>query len=904
MPPSQLKRLKASLREQGIVGPQKSKKQKKQNAQNGANNEKRIHRTEALNAIRDQFNPFEYRWSKGPKFEATSMKGSNGTKGGIIGRSHVGKTRAEDNNISYAMANRRKVGGIVDKRFGENDPTMDPEEKMLQRLTRVAERRSKQSMFDLDDDEPGLLTHMGQSLSLDGPTIDDFDEADLSDGEDELSNPRKRGREVEDDGSENEENENEEDMPERKKSKQERMHEIIAKSKHYKQERQAAKDEDDDIREALDKELSGIHELLRGIKPQPPSTIDIAGMDPDRAALLAGEKTKADKEYDLRLKQLAQDARSKPTERMKTDEEIAAEAARLLKEREAKRLKEQERQERKLRGLRDDDDEDADLDAEEPGSDENEGNFGLGSGIQGPKVNYGVEDEDDFIIDDDLLADSGLEDEDESDIGTDADESGADEEEEADFIKDLLTEEESKRPEFLTGANAPLLEVQLPEKNGVDGNLAYTFECPQTHDELLSITSGINVLDLPTVVQRIRLQHDAKLKAENKSKLGKFAVTLVDHISYQANQPEPAPNSVIETLIRHIHSLAKTGHALEIGKAFVRHLNDIHESRHKDLNVGDLVLLTAIGTIFNTADHFHDIVVPAMLTMDRYLGLKVPYDIPDYATGAYLSTLCLQYMQKSERYVPSVMSFIENTLCVLAPAPLTPLPGHFSYHEPKVPMRINGASATSRSIALSDCKPRGNFSDEEEVTLKLALLEINLKLLNTALQTWGKKSAALEIFEPVLRIVEHYGSKKCRTKLPRSAQDSITKLASTINTSLSTAQLARRPLELHHHRPLAIKMAIPKFEESYNPNKHYDPDRDRTESAKLKKELKRERKGAVRELRKDARAIAAESLKQKRERDAAYDKKYKRLIAEIQGEEGREAKAYEREKEWRKKGKK
>ena len=121
---------------------------------------------------------------------------------------------------------------------------------------------------------------------------------------------------------------------------------------------------------------------------------------------------------------------------------------------------------------------------------------------------------------------------------------------------------------------------------------------------------------------------------------------------------------------------------------------------------------------------------------------------------------------------------------------------------------------------------------------------------------------------------------------------------------LRQAHLARRPLELHHHRPLAIKMAIPKFEESYNPDKHYDPDRERSEASKLRKEFKRERKGAIRDLRKDAKAVARESLREKKAKDEAYEKKYKRLVAEIQGEEGREAKAYEREKEWRKKGKK
>ena len=117
---------------------------------------------------------------------------------------------------------------------------------------------------------------------------------------------------------------------------------------------------------------------------------------------------------------------------------------------------------------------------------------------------------------------------------------------------------------------------------------------------------------------------------------------------------------------------------------------------------------------------------------------------------------------------------------------------------------------------------------------------------------------------------------------------------------LQQAILSRRPLLLHNHRPLAIKTSIPKFEESYNPDKHYDPDRDRADLSKLQAEHKRERKGAMRELRKDANFIARESLREKKERDAAYEKKYKRLVAEIQGEEGREAKVYEREKRLRK----
>lgn len=72
---SQLKRLKATLREQGITGPQQSKKQKRKLAQDGrARNEKRLQRGVVLEGIREQFNPFDLKLAKGPKFEVTSNR--------------------------------------------------------------------------------------------------------------------------------------------------------------------------------------------------------------------------------------------------------------------------------------------------------------------------------------------------------------------------------------------------------------------------------------------------------------------------------------------------------------------------------------------------------------------------------------------------------------------------------------------------------------------------------------------------------------------------------------------------------------------------------------------------------------------------------------------------------------
>ena len=74
--PSQLKQLRASLREQGIVGNQKSRKQKR----------------EALENIRDKFNPFEAKApARGSKFPFV-----NARNGANTGRPGISKGAGEE----------------------------------------------------------------------------------------------------------------------------------------------------------------------------------------------------------------------------------------------------------------------------------------------------------------------------------------------------------------------------------------------------------------------------------------------------------------------------------------------------------------------------------------------------------------------------------------------------------------------------------------------------------------------------------------------------------------------------------------------------------------------------------------------------------------------------------------
>ena len=97
MAPSQLKKLKASLRESGVVRPQKSKKQKKQAGTSGAFREGRIERNEALHSIRERFAPFEAKAPTRNKFEFVSRNGVVGkTSKGVVGRPGITKGFGEE----------------------------------------------------------------------------------------------------------------------------------------------------------------------------------------------------------------------------------------------------------------------------------------------------------------------------------------------------------------------------------------------------------------------------------------------------------------------------------------------------------------------------------------------------------------------------------------------------------------------------------------------------------------------------------------------------------------------------------------------------------------------------------------------------------------------------------------
>ncbi|KAG5654235.1 hypothetical protein H0H81_005922 [Sphagnurus paluster] len=877
---SQLSQLKSALSHAGITGkPQQGKKRKR----TGSVDKDKEKRTAKLDEIHKKLNPFDTKVTKlkhdvgGRKIKGVVGRPAQSKQAGIEQRK---KTLLEEFN------EKDRAGGIVDRRFGENDPTMSLEERMLERFTKERQRASKGMSFNLEDEDE--LTHYGQSLSK----LDDFDNVGLGlddDDEDKGQLDRDIVRRTHFGGFDDDEQEDEDnEEPARKKSKAEVMAEVMAKSKEHKLRRQMEREQEENVRHELDQDFDALRELI--FAPDPSSTgsnsIPLGGSRPEgtfQPAVLTLPAVQED--YDQHVRELAFDKRAKPKDRTKTEEELALEEKEALEKAERRRRK-------RMLGL-----EDSDSEGEgkshakrKRGGDDLEDDFvdeewaGLGAGLGGTT-------EDNHEIEEDREDESG---EDGSDEGSGNEEDEEDSENEA---------EEGEHEDLIRIKNAG----HPKSGKGKGKELPFTFPCPETHEEFLKIVDDIDDIDVPTVIKRIRALYHTSLGPDNKFKLQTLTTVLIDHVLYVTSPPEPHFN-LVSSLLPHINALMQA-YPVEAAEYFVEKISIMHKNLKRGLSRGasdpsaktwpglsELSLLRIIGSTWSTSDLNHAVISPARVLMGAYLGLGRVRSLVDITSGLFLCTLFLQFEELSKRLVPEAVNFVANVVLHLAPhqyKTIESLPGYF----PSPDFQSEHCRPLSLRKGNKDAPRKANLvelliNNKPTEQAKSDLLSLAFNILGQFADMYKSLEGFIELYVPVLDILKHIDA----ADMANGLQTQLVTCVNTLVRLLKFSHQARQPLRLQAHKPIPIPTYIPKFEStSSNYLRRQDPDHERNEASKLRNQYKQERKGAIRELRKDAKFLAGVEQQKQKEKDRAYNERMKRVFGSIEGERAEE-KAMEREK--------
>jgi nucleolar protein 14 len=775
-------------------------------------------------------NPFEVRPVTHTKHDVLNRRVKGANRNVAKARSDAVQKRSR--TLLKEWKDDRKANSFNDRRIGEGDPSLPLEEVVWARARKESTRRSRSSAFalgDSDDDVP-LLTHKGKTLGED--VAYDSVEERSSDGEGGYGKDATSLLHFGGPGAD-------------KKSRKDLLDEVIAKSKQHKAEKSRQKETQEETREELDQEFGDLMGVLN-LRP-----------------------TKAEKEwkkdpldeYDLLSREIAFESRVQATDRTKTEEEKAREEKERLEELEAKRVK-------RMRG--------------EVDSSEDEGTKKGKDGRRKKlteKVNNeegDADDQDEFDYERSSSSSGGDDDSEDDDEGKSE---GSDEE--GDAVGS--SEDEDK----LESAASKIAKI----KRMAQEEIPYILPCPQTTEELLSllVEHCSTAADVNTVIMRIVKYHSVRANPKSsKEKLHNFYDVLLKRVISVGDQlASKGPGGDMDRelqLAALMEALQAVTHELPdpTGALCRRKIGQLQKkvARHQHWpSPGERVLLKVLGDIFPDTDLRHPVTTPAALYVGQCLSQCPVKCVDDLAAGVFLCALLLRWALPAQRMAHESVSFLTGlmalfgdytdemhvttpSLCSSAASQLIPS------------LRRAAESFEGESIpSLAVC--RTSTAAEVTPTQCAALYGATVSLLRKVIGAL-KDSPALPEMVFHLQFVLELPMKE----FPQTLRDERDLLRKEMQDAVNAVLTSRQPLEWQADGVKSVKSLAPKFQEE-----GYTFSKDRTEVQQLKRQLKQEKKGAMRELRRDAEFLSTVADKAHEEKEAARRAQLRKNRAWLESEQ-------------------
>lgn len=655
---------------------------------------------------------------------------------------------------------------------------------------------------------------------------------------------------------------------------------------------------------------------------QPMSSLEAA----KKEKILAKEKKGAllldeEEDYD-KLMGVMRDERfaAKAKDRTKTDEEIAREEKERLEKLEAARIARMKGEidgeiAKEEKGSSDDDDGEEEDEEDEPANGL-EALTGIWSDEYDDSDGDSSSEGDDGDSDDEEEEDDDSEDEEEEDSEEDAEEGTASKRKlsKKDRAAALLKEanKSKKNEEEEEGVGKPigkigrqkaalqneLVQVQTGAK-GINPEMPYILECPTTMEQFVDMIKEYaeGPEDAREMISRIRKYHAIR-SGGNRERVHNFydvlmrrMIRLGDHLGSRSTDRRIEIDAVAEAMIEMTKEMSTVAAGL-----WGRMLGGLHSRLEKSLRdhelghggsawptPGSFLLLRLLPQLFPVTDFRHPVVTPALLLLGQALSQCPIVCSSDLEAGLFCATLALHYTEKAGRLVPEVVAFLLSLLWALGgteegrPLPLpTFAPAFVAKLRAGFEAWSGGKGEDGTGPIVIRRRGKGDDDEEEEeegaeemATFAGTIFTAMCHLINRATaKQWGNSAAAPELLGPfseafakVSKIATAEGKKKGRGK------STINETKKRLDEVIATAKKSRTPLMWRKKEIQAIKCLAPRIIDNFVVRKDEGTDREAAKLKQLARQVKREKKGAMRELRRDSAFLDAEKVKVQREKE-------------------------------------
>ncbi|XP_038255131.1 nucleolar protein 14 isoform X1 [Dermochelys coriacea] len=827
-------------------------------------------------------NPFEVKVNK-QKFHILGRRTKHDVGLPGVSRSKAVKKRTQ--TLLKEYKEREKSNVFKDKRFGEYNTKISPEEKMMKRFSLERQQtHEKKSIYNLNEDEE--LTHYGQSLA-DIEKLNDVIDSD-SDTEErgilsaELTAAHFGGgggllRKKALIGEEDEEEE-------KPKSRRELIEELIAKSKQEKRERQTQRENALELTEKLDTDWKEIQTLLSHKTPKSERK--------DKEE----EKPKPD-EYDMIVRELGFEMKAQPSDRMKTEEELAKEEQERLQKLEADRL-------RRMHGK---DEQENKKKPKHMSADDLADGFILDKddrcllSYKGGKLNVGNEEEEggneeeEGESEEEREGEPGREDEEEAMVEEDdATDSPSDLESDMGSEEEVTANEEKKKKHKGNEKKLQSEEEENAKIEAARSELPYTFTVPESYEKLKSLLFGRIIEEQLVILERIQKCNHPSLAVGNKAKLEKLFGFLLEYIGELATV-EPPELRTIDKLVLPLYSLCQMfPEAASNSVKFVIQdaAHDMEEmieikGRATFPGLDMLIYLKITAILFPTSDFWHPVVTPALVYMSQLLTKCQVMTLQDVVKGLFVCCLFLEYVSLSQRFIPELINFLIGMLHIAVPQ--KQLQSYTLVHS------FRPAGKNSELLLVCDKKDMETWqkqnlplsimtrlkesSKTEMNHFRLSCLAVCLDLIKKCAALYESLSSFHEIMQPIRALLsEHLPVSEYPKQLQELHQNAL--------KEIEDKGKHYTPLVCEKKKPVPLKLYTPKIVKVLEFGRKQGGSKEEQERKRLIHKHKREFKGAVREIRKDNQFLARMQLSEIMERDSDRKRKVKNLFNSLATQEG------------------
>ncbi|XP_074760508.1 nucleolar protein 14 [Athene noctua] len=837
-------------------------------------------------------NPFEVKVNR-QKFNILGRKTKNDVGLPGVSRSKAIKKRTQ--TLLKEYKEREKANVFKDKRFGEYNSKISPEEKMIRRFALERQQNyGKKNIYNLNEDEE--LTHYGQSLAeiekLNDIVDSDSDTEERGTLSAELTAAHFGGgggllRKKAASGQQDEEEE-------KPKSRKELIEEMIAKSKQEKQERQNRRESALELTEKLDNDWKEIQSLIARKAPKSERK--------DKEA----EKPKPD-EYDMIVRELGFEMKAKPSERMKTEEELAKEEQARLQKLEADRL-------RRMRGI------DEQANNKKPShvsADDLADGFILDKddrrllSYKDGKIN--IENEDEEEKDKEEEEEEGGNEDNENEEESEEESANEDEEDVAadshsDLESDLESEEEAaeNKEEKKCKTNekeSQNVEELDPKMKTANSELPYMFAVPESYETFKSLLAGRTIEQQLIILERIQKCNHPSLAVGNKAKLEKLFGFLLEYVGELATLDLPELRT-IDKLVLPLYNLCQMfPEAASDSIKFI--LRDAAHDMEEVIEVkgratfpalDTLVYLKITSLLFPTSDFWHPVVTPAFIYMSQLLTKCRITALQDVIKGLFICCLFLEYVSLSRRFVPELVNFLLGVLHISLPKkqaqgytvvhPFTPVGKNLELL--LVCDKKDLESWQKQNLPLSIVARLKETSRTEMNHIRLSCLAMCFDLIKKCAVLYESLPSFHEVMHPVrILLTQHVLVNEYPEKMQEWYNSALKELENRVKHYT--------PLVCEKKKPVPLKQYTPKIVKVLEFGRKQGGSKKEQERRQLIQKHKRELKGAIREIRKDNQFLARMQLSEIMERDSARKRKVKELLGSLATQEG-EWKAMKRKK--------